>query len=148
MPQTTHGHMFWLSFNVAEYIGLVGRCCEQLRSMPATISNTVNGGLFSVCLSYLCGDADDTAGRARARVARLLALLVPALSEIIGSRMDDDGSLQTWDVSILLGKEVSAGSIQRTPRTLCSPISLMKLSVTLPLEFPWASVLKLPRSPT
>jgi hypothetical protein len=35
-----------------------------------------------------------------------------------------------------------------TPKTLCSPINLMKLSLTLPLELPWASVLKLPRSPT
>ncbi len=35
-----------------------------------------------------------------------------------------------------------------TPTTLSGPMSLMKLSDTLPLELPWASVSMLPRSPT
>ena len=34
------------------------------------------------------------------------------------------------------------------PRTLSGPISLMNLSETVPSALPWASVLKLPRSPT
>ena len=34
------------------------------------------------------------------------------------------------------------------PSTLSGPISLMNLSETLPVALPWASVLKLPRSPT
>ena len=34
------------------------------------------------------------------------------------------------------------------PSTLSGPMSLTRLSVMLPWEWPWSSVLKLPRSPT
>lgn len=38
--------------------------------------------------------------------------------------------------------------VTRTPMTLSGPMSLMSLSWTDPLALPWASVSRLPRSPT
>jgi hypothetical protein len=58
--------------------------------------------------------------------------------------MDDHGALQKdqdFSVYLYLG-------IRHTPITLSGPINLMSLSVTEPLLLPWASVSKLPRSPT
>lgn len=49
----------------------------------------------------LCGNADDAAGRAGAGVARLLALLVPALSEVVGARVADEGALQGEEKAIV-----------------------------------------------
>ena len=45
-------------------------------------------------LADLCRDADDTARRTAARVARLLALLVAALAEVVGAGVDDDGAAE------------------------------------------------------
>jgi len=45
-------------------------------------------------VEHSCGDANDTASRSGARVARLLALLVPAFSEVVGTGVDDDGAPQ------------------------------------------------------
>ena len=39
----------------------------------------------------LLGDADDAAGRTTARIARRLALLVPALAQVVGAGVHDDG---------------------------------------------------------
>lgn len=58
-------------------------------------------------MGRLCGNANDTAGRSWAGVASLLALLVPAFTEIIGSRVDDDGALyycQSLDLLKILEK--------------------------------------------
>lgn len=52
-------------------------------------------------------------------------------------------SLPPWPRS-----SVPAWTTTVRPRTLSGPISLMNLSETEPLALPWASVLKLPRSPT
>lgn len=48
----------------------------------------------------LVGDTDHTTGRSRARITRLLRLLVPALAEIVGALVNDDGSLQHRSASI------------------------------------------------
>lgn len=42
---------------------------------------------------YLCGEANDTACRSGTSAAGLLALLSPALAEIISTSMGDDGAL-------------------------------------------------------
>jgi hypothetical protein len=42
---------------------------------------------------YSSGDADDTARGSGTGVARLLALLVPALAEVVGALVNDKGTL-------------------------------------------------------
>lgn len=42
---------------------------------------------------HLCGEANDTAGGSGSSTARLLALLGPALAEIIGASMGDNSAL-------------------------------------------------------
>lgn len=58
---------------------------------------------LSCCFfNILCGDANDTAGRSRTSVTGLLALFVPALAEIIGTGVDDDGSLLCETIHVSL----------------------------------------------
>lgn len=89
-----------------------------------------------------------TAGGTGTSIASLQGLLVSALAEIIGSGMDNDGPLHgasVWGTAIRVG---AGRKVFHTPMTLSGPMSLMSLSVTDPLELPWASVSMLPRSPT
>jgi len=85
-----------------------------------------------------------TASRAGAGIAGLERLLVSALTKIVGTSVDDDGTLEC--VSNNEDREFHPRI--RTPITLSGPISLTNLSLTVPLALPWASVLMLPRSPT
>ena len=62
--------------------------------VPCTIDDDVHVSIppcEAVCLT-LVGNADDTTRRSCARVTRLLALLGVALSKVISTRMNDDGS--------------------------------------------------------
>ena len=83
--------------------------------------------------------------RTGAGVAGLQALIVATLAEIIGTSVDDDGALSPVSVSLPFCR---GKSIHLTPTTLLGPITFTKLSLTEPLELPWASVSMLPRSPT
>jgi hypothetical protein len=115
---------------------------------------------------YLSGDTNDTASGAETSVTGLEGVWVSSLAEVVGAGVDDDGALVELAFCLILlflrplnlekvaqgyKREMGVwehGRRELTPMTLSGPMSLISLSVVVPVEFPWASVLKLPRSPT
>jgi hypothetical protein len=83
-----------------------------------------------------------TTSRSETSVSSLLRFLVITLAKIINTGVDNYCTL------ILVSNDLENIVSQLTPITLSGPINLMSLSVVLPLEFPWPSYFKLPKSPT
>jgi len=67
--------------------------------------------LASWPMEYLCGDSDDTASRSSTRVSSLLAVLVAALSEIVGAAVNDNGATEDTLGSNQLDQLVGLGAL-------------------------------------
>ena len=100
---------------------------------------------FATAGFRLLGNTDDAASRSSASVPSNLALLMVSPAQVVSAGVDDKRSLFRWRQQLLY---IHTTRMVHTPNTLSCPINLIYSSVMEPLELPWASVSKLPRSPT